>query len=386
MGETIVIAGSLAQKPRHGGHTWVFLQYLLGFRRLGWDVLFVDRLEPGMCVDVAGRSCPFEQSLNLHYFLDCMERFGLEGAYALIYKGGERFVGLSRDRVTERTKRSAVLLNVMGFLQDPELLGCAPCRVFLDIDPGFGQIWQALGLHNLFQGHDHYLTIGMNIGQPDCTIPDCGLDWIRTPQPVVLDYWPVQSEGRSGKFTSVASWRGPYGPVEYRGRTYGLRVHEFRKFAPVPRLSGRSFQLPLDIHSADEKDRALLVANDWSLLDPKAVAGDPWAYRAYIQASKAEFMVAKGMYVETNSGWFSDRSICYLASGKPVLAQATGFQRHYPVGEGLLAFSTLDEALAGIEELERDYAGHARAARALAEEYFDSDRVLARLLGRLGVG
>jgi len=315
-----------------------------------------------------------------------MERFGLQGAYSLIYHGGERFIGLSREGLLERISRSALLLNVMGFLQDPELLAYASRRVFLDIDPGFGQMWQALGLHNIFQGHDQYVTIGRNIGRTDCAIPDCDLDWITTPQPIVLDYWPVRSACGSGKFTSICSWRGPYGPLEYQGKTYGLRVHEFRKFAPLPRLSERPFELALDIHPADDKDQVLLAANGWTVVDPKKVASDPGSYQAYVQGSKAEFMVAKGMYVQTNSGWFSDRSICYLASGKPVLAQDTGLQPHYPVGEGLLVFRTLDEALAGIEELERNYARHAGAARALAEEYFDSDRVLNRLLGKLGVG
>ncbi|CAA9312286.1 MAG: hypothetical protein AVDCRST_MAG93-5302, partial [uncultured Chloroflexia bacterium] len=335
----VVIAGSLAQRPRIGGHTWVFLQYLLGFKRLGWDVLFLDRLEPDMCVDAAGRPCPLDRSVNLHYFMEIMQRFGLNGAFALVYNNGERFVGLSRRQVLERTKDSAFLLNFMGYLTDEEILGRAPRRVFLDIDPGFGQMWQDLGLADLFQGHDDFVTIGENIGHPACTIPSCGLKWIVTPQPVVLDYWQPRVAASGDWFTSIASWRGAYGPVEYRGETYGLRVHEFRKFASLPRLSGRLFQSALDIHPAEVNDLALLTANGWSLVDPQVVAGDPWTYQAYIQGSKAEFMVAKNIYVQANSGWFSDRSICYLASGKPVLAQDTGLGRLYPTGEGLLTFT-----------------------------------------------
>src|SRR3712207_6461144 len=146
MAETIVVAGSLAQKPKRGGHTWVFLQYLLGFKRLGWEVLFLDRLEPEMCVDAAGQPCSLERSSNLHYLLKVMERFGLGEAFALIYNRGTRFVGLSQRQVLERVKKSAFLLNIMGFLTDEEILNCAPRRVFLDIDPGFGQMWQDLGL------------------------------------------------------------------------------------------------------------------------------------------------------------------------------------------------------------------------------------------------
>jgi hypothetical protein len=382
---TLVLAGSLAQKPKHGGHTWVLLQYLLGFKRLGWSVMFLDRLEPEMCVDAAGRPSTLEQSLNLRYCVEVMERFGLGDEFAVIYDQGRQFIGLSRQQVLARARTSDFLLNVMGFLTDDEILGHAPKRAFLDIDPGFGQMWRDLELADLFRGHDAYVTIGENIGRTDCTIPTCGLEWITTPQPVVLDHWRPEERANDKWFTSIASWRGPYSSLEYQGKTYGLRVHEFRKFARLPRLTGRSFQLALDIHPAEVKDRTLLESNGWSLVDPNVAAGDPWTYRAYIQGSKAEFMVAKNMYVQANSGWFSDRSICYLASSKPVLAQDTGLKGLYPTGEGLITFTTLEEALSGVEELSADYARHAHAARALAEEYFDSDKVLSRLLSKLGV-
>lgn len=379
---TIVIAGSLAQKPRYGGHTWVFLQYLLGFKRLGWNVLFLDRLDPGVCVDAADRPCSPEDSLNLGYLRSVMERFGLGESYA-VDCGGEQFVGLSRRHVVERTRSACFLLNVMGFLKDEEILALAPRRVFLDIDPGFGQMWRELGLHDLFAGHDDFVTIGENIGRPGCAIPTCGLPWLATPQPVVLEHWPPVSGGR--KFTSVASWRGAFGPVEYKGKTYGLRVHEFRKFASLPRLCGQSFQLALDIHPNEGKDLELLRSNGWSLAEPVVAAGNPWTYQTFIRGSLAEFMVAKNMYVQTGSGWLSDRSLCYLASGKPVLAQDTGLKGLYPTAEGLLTFTTLEEAVAGVEEIARNHTRHARAARTLAEDYFDSDKVLSRLLARLGV-
>ena len=379
---SIVVAGSLVQKPRQGGHTWVFLQYLLGFRRLGWEVLFIDRLGAEQCVDAAGRQCRPAASANVRFVVDLMERFGLTGSYAVLLDDGAT-IGLPRAEVVERTRCSALLLNVMGFLDDEALLGAGSKRVFLDIDPGFGQMWHALGLADPFRGHELFVTIGENIGQPDCAIPTCGLDWITTPQPIVLAEWPVREGG--DRFTSVASWRGAYGPVEYGGTTYGLRVHELRKFAVLPRLTGQAFELALDIHPAETSDLALLDLHGWSLVDPKAVAGDPWSYRAYIQGSRAELMVAKQMYVRANSGWFSDRSICYLASGKPVVAQDTGFSRRYPADAGLLAFSTLDEAAARVEQVTREYDRHAHAARHLAEAYFDSDVVLPRLLARLGV-
>jgi hypothetical protein len=378
----ITIAGSIAQKPHQAGHSWQFLQYLLGFRRLGWDVLFVDRLEDALCRDEQGRACPPEASVNLRYLDALMREFELDGAWSVVLDGG-RHAGMERERVLEHVRDSELLLNVMGFLGDEELLGAARRRVFLDTDPGFGQMWCALGLADVFAGHDAHVTIGERIGRAGCTIPTCGLDWITTPQPVLLERWPVAPPPLKDAFTTVGRWRGAYGPVDFEGHRYGLRVHEFRRFADLPRASGASFELALDIDPAETADLALLDDSGWTLVDPARAGRTPVAYRDFIARSAAEFMVAKGMYVDSASGWFSERSICYLASGRPVLAQDTGLGELYPLGEGLLAFSTLDEAVAGVESIRSDRDRHARAARALAVEYFDSDKVLGRLLERL---
>jgi hypothetical protein len=382
--EIAVIAGAISQMRGHGGLTWVLLQYLLGFKQLGWDVLFLDRLEPEMCVDAAGRPCPLERSINLEYLTEVMDRFGLGDAFSLSCGDGGARAGLSREEVVARATRAPLILNVMGVLTDRDILDLPTRRVFLDIDPGFGQMWRELGLADQFAGHDAYVTIGENIGRPDCTVPTCGLEWITTPQPVVLDEWPAH-DGGSGQFTTVASWRGLNGPVEYRGKTYGLRVHEFRKFFEVPKRSGQRFDIALDIHPNETRDLAALGEHGWSLTDPRAAAGDPWAYRTFIQESSCEFSVAKNLYVETASGWFSDRTICYLASGKPAVVQDTGLGELYPIGEGLLTFTTLDEAVAAVDEVATNYPRHARAAREIAEESFDSNKVLPRLLGKLGL-
>lgn len=384
MSKTIVLAGALAQQPRLGGHAWVFLQYLLGFRRLGYDVVFVDRLEPEMCSDDEGRPASLEHSANLRTLRALLDRFGFGDSFAVICDGGRHTVGMSRAELVGRVRQSTLLLDVMGYLNDEELLAEAPFAVFLDIDPGFGQIWFDLGLADIFAGHDAFVTIGENVGRPGCGIPTCGRDWITTRQPLVLDEWsPQPSNG--GAFTSIGVWRGPYASLEHGGRTYGLRVHEFRKFAALPRLSAARFDAALAIHPADTADLELLSANGWRLIDPLAVTGDAWAYRDFVRHALAEFMVAKGLYVDTRSGWFSDRSICFLASGRPVLAQDTGIGDLYPIGSGLLTFTTMEEAVDGVERITRDYAAHADAARRIAVEYFDSDRVLGSLLDRMGV-
>jgi hypothetical protein len=180
-------------------------------------------------------------------------------------------------------------------------------------------------------------------------------------------------------------WRGSYEPIEFEGRTYGLRAHELRKLASLPRRTGQRFELALDIDESDAADRRLLEDEGWELVDPRAVAGDPRAYRAYIQRSQAELLVAKHLYVGTRSGWFSDRSACYLASGKPVVALDTGFGGVIDVGEGLVAFASVEEAVAVVQDVVGAYDRHARAARELAVEHFNSDRVLGKLLERLAL-
>jgi hypothetical protein len=384
MAETIIVAGALAQRPRHGGHTWVFLQYLLGFQRLGFDVVFVDRLEPGMCVDTQGNPVAFRASDNLRYLAEVMERFGLGDRWSLLFDGGREVAGLDRGKVVQLSRRSVLLLNVMGYLDDEQVLAAAPLRAFLDIDPGFGQMWTELGLAQPFEGHDHHITVGHGVGEDGCAIPTCGIDWIRTLPPVELAEWP-STAGRGTRFTSVASWRGPFGPIEYEGRSYGLRVHELRRFVELPARTRASFELALDIDDTDAADRRRLKENRWSLVDPREVAGDPWRYRSYVQGSSAELMIAKNLYVDTASGWFSDRSACYLASGRPVLAQDTGLGDLLPSGEGLVTFSTLGEAAGGAEEILDGYERHSRAARELAEEHLAANRVLPKLLGALSV-
>jgi hypothetical protein len=258
-------------------------------------------------------------------------------------------------------------------------------KAYVDIDPGFTQYWQASGLPVL-DGHDVYFTIGENIGRPECPIPTCGRRWHVVRQPVVLDEWPVAPPPDDARFTTVARWRGSFGRVEYDGRTFGLKAHEFRKFVQLPAITPQRYELALDIDPADEADRRMLQAAGWELVDPQHSAADTGRFREYVQRSAAEFSVAQGIYVETSSGWFSDRTTRYLASGWPALVQDTGFSRTLPVGEGLVPFRTLSDAAEGAQRIARDYDTHAAAARALAEAYFDARVVLPGFLEAAGAG
>lgn len=376
------VAASIAQRPGYGGHACAFLQFVWGLAELGYQPLLIDRLSDEMALGEDGLPSHRSKETSIRWFVDLMDAAGLDGSYSLLLDGGET-VGMTRAEVRESIAAAPALINVMGFLQEEDLLEAADKRVFLDVDPGFPHIWSELGLAEPFAGHDRFVTVGANIGRPGCLVPTCGLEWVAIRPPVCLERWPAAAESPRAAFRSVGSWRGPYGPVEYKGRVMGLRVHEFRKFFELPERIQAPFEVALDIDPADVADRESLAAHGWRLTDPAAAAGSLAGYQRFVQDAAAEIGIAKNIYVETDSGWFSDRSACFLASGRPVLAQDTGFGKDLPVGEGLISFRSLDEAVAGAEAILGDQRRHSRAARALAEEFFDARKVLGGLLGEI---
>jgi hypothetical protein len=379
---TILVSGMIAGVPHQGGATWAILQYLLGFKRLGYDVHFI---EPVGEAALRPAGVPLARSENAAYFRRVMAEFGMGQSSTLLLAGTQRPVGVPYERVREIARRADVLVNISGLLTDEALTEDIPLRTYLDLDPAFTQLWHvAEGVDMRFAAHNRFVTVGQAIGDPDCEVPTCGLKWVTTPQPVVLERWPAGRITSHDALTTVANWRG-YGSIEHKGVFYGQKAHSWRQFFSLPALSSERFAPALAIHPEESRDLAALRTNGWHLIDPERVTQTPASYQCFVRASKAEFGIAKSGYVASRCGWFSDRSVCYLASGRPVIAQETGFSRFLPVGAGLFAFDTIDEVLASIETMNGDYNRHARAARAVAEEYFDSDRVLERLLNVLGV-
>ena len=348
---TVVVAGALAGKAGNGGEAWVRLTYVLGLRKLGFHARFVEQAESPSPAAVA-------------YFEEVTTRFRVEAS--LLDQEGRPLVGSPLEGAD-------LLLNISGNLRSKALRDRFARTAFLDIDPGFTQLWHVRGTERI-PDHHVYFTVGANIGGADCTIPSGGIMWRPTRPPVLLDRWAA-SGGGFDRFTTVASWRCPYGPID----GYGLKHHEWRRFARLPSLTKLPFEAVLRIDPADEADRSSLEAAGWNVLDP-AVVADPHAFHDYVRSSGGEFSVAQGIYVETKSGWFSDRSVRYLASGRPVLVQDTGFGTSLPVGAGLFSFRGPDEAAAAARTIVDDYERHARAARSVAEECFDSDKVLAAML------
>jgi hypothetical protein len=374
----ILMTGMIAAVPGHGGATWAVLQYLLGLARLGHDVTFVEELEDG--------EEPLERAPGTVYMNALAERFGLAGRWALLRAGTRETAGLSYEELGAAAREADVLINISGILADQELMASVPVRAYLDLDPAFNQLWHDSGIDMRFGGHTHFVTVGQAIGSPECPVPTGGIDWIPTIPPVVLEHWPRAYEASgpgAGAFTTVGNWRG-YGSVEHQGQHYGQKAHSMRELMPIPTRTDAVLRPALDVHPGETPDLEALDRNGWQLLDPSQVAADPDSYHAFVSGSLAEFGVAKSGYVLSRCGWFSDRSACYLAAGRPVLAQDTDFPRYIPAGEGLLAFTGVDDAVAGIEEIRFNYDRHAAAARALAEEHFASDVVLPRLLDRLG--
>ena len=382
-----LVSGALANKPWNGGNAWTRLTWLLGLQRLGFDVYFVEQIQKQACTDRSGAWIEFEESENLAFFRHVLSRFGLAERAALVVDDGVKTEGFSYAQLKELAGDADLLVNISGHLTLAPLKHLPRRKVYFDDDPGYTQIWHASGkICERLAGHDFYYTIGSNIGSKECPIPTMGIDWKPMRPFVVLEQWPAVEPADPRRFTTVASWRGPYGPVEYEGKTYGLKVHEFRKFIELPQCIEQKFEIALDIHPTEERDLAMLRQNGWALADPHKLVWDPDAYRRYIQESAAEFSAAQGVYVHTKSGWFSDRTACYLASGKPALVQDTGFSSGLDAGEGLIPFRTLAEATVGAKTIASDYARHSQAARRIAEKYLDSDHVLSGVLNTVGIG
>jgi hypothetical protein len=343
----------VAADPHQGGATWAVLQYALGFRRLGHKVQIIEKV-------------PWPSGEQKAYFESVMRRFDLSGE-------------LTTE--VDRLQGYDLVLNISGRLP-ADTIASIPTRVYLDLDPAFNQLWHAEGIDRGLDGHTHFVTVGQSIGREGCDVPTLGRSWIPSRPPVVLDQWPSVKDIETPALTTVGNLRA-YGPIERNGVLYGQKVHSLRHLMALPRRTGQRFILAMHLHPDEHKDIAALEAGGWEFVDPTAVAGTPDMYRRFLGGSQAEIGIAKSGYVVSRCGWFSDRSACYLASGRPVVAQETGFSRFLPTGVGLFAFDDEDGAVSAIEQLRTDYTRNSLAAREIAFEYFNSDRVLTEMLERV---
>jgi hypothetical protein len=370
----VLVSGMICAQPNQGGATWAVLQFLLGLRRLGWRVHFVETLDRPSIVPVGS---PLERSENAAYLAATMSEFGFDGSWSLLERDGAEAVGTSRPALDRFASGADVLLNISGSLRDEELLTRTALRVYVDLDPAFTQLWHSvMGIDMGLDRHDRFVTVGMGIGEPGCPIPTCERDWIKILPPVVLEHWPVRGAPSRPEMTTVGHWRG-YGSIHHGGLLYGQRAHTTRRLIALPRLVEQPFLLAVEIHPDEIADLESLAANGWLTVHPVSVAFDPSSYGRFVGESRAELGIPKSGYVVSRSGWFSDRSACYLASGRPVITASTGFERYLPVGDGLLPFQDVDEAARCVAEVNSDYRRHSAAARRIAEEHLNSDMVLS---------
>ena len=376
---TLIVIDELAGSVviGRGGQAMRPLQWLHGFERQGHNVIFLEFLkeDAGMATDsVVG------------YFQDTVTQWWHPDQSALILEDSTKSLyGLSIDQVAKFAGKAAAVITLAAFYRrepHPLIADLRP-RVLVEQDPAYTHLWAAGGdPREIFGQHDIYYTVGANVGSVRCSLPTSGIHWQPIWNPVVLDWWmPYCPVGRD-RFTTVADWRG-YGYLEFEGQVLGPKSEEFRKFIAVPDLVGEQLEIVLNIDPQDP-DITYLADNGWKIENPSLVH-TPALYREYVSGSLGEFSCAKGGYVGTRCGWFSDRSACYLAAGRPVVVQSTGFQDLLPVGEGLFAVTSPEEATEAIREIRADYTIHSKAARAIAVEHFDVDKITRNVLVDAGI-
>jgi hypothetical protein len=377
----IVVLGYVVRGPL-GGMAWHHLQYVMGLARLGHEVYFIEDSSdsPWCCYDPIRHLTDADPAYGLEFAAHTFRRAGLEHCWAYYDAHTSRWFGPSAEGICHICANADLLLDLGGVNPIRPWVMAIPRRILVDTDPVFTQIRHLTdpAARQLALQHTAFFSFGENIKSPQSAMPDDGLPWRRTRQPIVMDAWQVTPGPTQGKFTTIMQWES-YGTAEYGNTRYGMKSNSFASFLDLPAHVGPILELAVGSSTAP---RPLLRSKGWALRDPLEAAPDPWAYQGYIRQSKGEFTVAKQGYVVSRSGWFSERSAAYLASGRPVVTQETGFSDWLEVGSGVIPFSTLDEATNAIEEINGKYQVHCRAARALAETYFNSDRVLKTLIDR----
>ena len=381
----IVLANnSLAGYPQGGGHWACFLQYLVGLNAMGHDVFWLELLRS------TGNEARDQRLIKI--FFGRFKRYGFKDRCALLLYGQHmteptlewaQAYGMSNHRIRQIAQDSDLLWNFACSLRQP-LLSLFKRRVLIDGDPGHLQV-SALTWDMAIHDHHAFLSAGTRLHAADCQVPTLGVKWHQFVQFVYLPMWEVGPDpGIDAPFSSVTQWK--WEQLEFQGRILSVSKRDaYVRYIDLPKRAQRPFQLAANIHPADATgDRELLLTRGWELVNPHRVARTPSSYQNYIKQSRAEFSCPKPIHKELKTGWFSDRSACYLARGRPVLAEDTGFSQYLPTGRGLVCFNNLEEAVAGVAEIDRDYPQHMRAARELAQEYLNSQRWLSYMLSVCG--
>ncbi|HEY8599557.1 MAG TPA: hypothetical protein VIL85_14055 [Thermomicrobiales bacterium] len=379
----IVVLGYIVRGP-WGGMAWHHLQYVLGLARLGHDVLFLeDSDDYPSCYDPDREMLDTDPAYGLRFASRAFDAVGLGDRWTYYDAHTDRWFGVPGRVAREHCRNADLVLNLSGVNPLRPWTRDIACRVFVDTDPGFTQIRHLTdpSARSRAALHTTFFTFGERVGREGCAVPDDGFPWQPTRQPIVMEAWPVTPGNPTGRFTTVMQWDS-YPAREFAGRHFGMKSASFGAYLELPALVGNIFELAIGSATVP---RDLLQDKGWMVRDPLPVTRDLWTYQRFIQRSKGEFTVAKHGYVMSHSGWFSERSACYLASGRPVVTQDTGFGQILPTGMGLFAFNSIEQVTIGLDAINADYDRHVRAAREIAEAYFRAERVLGKLLAVCGL-
>jgi len=406
----LVVLGMMGRMPL-AGVVWQVLHYLEGFRRLGFDVYYVE--DTGAWpYNPEENTVAADSSYSIALLRQVMANYGFSDrwAYRDVMRGGDYF-GLSEPQIQRLFDQTDIVINLTAstVLRAEHLR--VPVRVYLETDPVLPQIEIAKGNSSYLEQlgtHTHHFTYGENLGAPDCGVPVECFRYLPTRQPVILDWWTGSSHpGGNGAatapracFTTIANWSQSGKDLDWNGERYTWsKHHEFLKFLDLPKRAAQPLELALALKSGvrteknswsglsdvDAETVRLLTSHGWLVVNAMSFSKQTQPYRDYILHSRGEFTVAKDQNVRLRSGWFSDRSACYLAAGRPVITQDTGFGNFLPTGEGLFSFNTMEDIVAAMEVVNADYEKHSRAAQAIAEEYFGTENVLSKMLDDLGL-
>ena len=385
----VVVMGFMGSCPI-AGVIWQHLHYIAGLQRLGHDVYYIED-----SARLPYNPETFEVNNEFDYAARLLERLAREfefknrWTFCARYLRGQPTAGLSLKKIRRLYREADAILNVCGAQEFNDDLLASDRIIYVESDPGVEQIRIDKGVRSTIdylRRHRALFTFGENVGTKSFPVPTHNLNWLPTRQPVVTDLWKTsRAPSRAAVFTSVANWStSGLKDITWRGEKYlWSKSREFLRFVAAPKKAGETFELATNIK--DAKTRAKFLHNGWRFHSPLQLSVDYWLYRDYVRRSKGEFTVAKDQYVRLNTGWFSDRSACYLAAGRPVIIQQSGFTQHYGNDGGLFAFSSIKEIVDAVKAINADYAKHSRAAREVAREVFEAEKVLASLLDRAGV-
>ena len=377
-----IVVMHLAVRYPFAGVMWQLLHHLIGFRQLGLDAYYIEDNAGVWVYDADANSVTGDPSHNVQLLASALDAYGFKEHWAFFFdQPRQQHYGMEPRQALELLSDADAVINLCAAMRPRDEVLRNRCLIYLETDPSDNAVRAA----DFMAAHKLHFTYGYNIGGSDCILPTGSIHWHRTRPPVLLDQWhPGTGPADPTTFTTVGTWQNKGHDIQLGGETYQWSKHlNFRKLLEVPRRTGQPMELATDLNSGPDYERA--VAGGFKVVPALPMSLNPESYRQYISSSRGEFTAAKDLYVRTRSGWFSDRSACYLAAGRPVITQRTGFEKFIPTGVGLLGFDDADEAVKAVHAVNADYANHARAARELACEYFDALKLLDEIAQTAGL-